>query len=114
MAVTLWHNPRCSTSRAALALLQDREVEVDVRRYLEDAPSRSDLDQLQAALGVPAIEMMRVKDPVFKDMRLSPDMDDDTLLAAMSQNPKLIERPMALRAGRAVIGRPPERVLDLL
>ncbi len=114
MAVTLWHNPRCSKSRAALALLQNRGVDVVIRRYLEDAPARAELDQLQTAMGAPAIKMMRAKDPVFRDMGLSPEMDDDTLLTAMAQNPKLIERPVALHAGRAVIGRPPERVLDLL
>ena len=114
MALTLWHNPRCSKSRQALALLEDRGAELTVRRYLDDAPSLDELRAAQAALGVPAIEMMRPKEAAFKDMGLSKDADDATLLAAMAQEPKLIERPVLFSDGKAVIGRPPERVLGLL
>ncbi|MDJ0823359.1 MAG: arsenate reductase (glutaredoxin) [Paracoccaceae bacterium] len=114
MAVILWHNPRCSKSRAALGLLQDRGVDVDVRRYLDDAQSLAELQSLQKALGVPAIEMMRVKEPVFKEMNLTTDIPDEALLAAMAAEPKLIERPVIIRGAQAVIGRPPERALDLL
>ncbi|WP_353471333.1 arsenate reductase (glutaredoxin) [Salipiger sp. H15] len=110
----LWHNPRCSKSREALALLQGKGVEPEVRRYLEDAPSLDELKAAQAALGLPAIKMVRVKEPEFAAAGLSKDSDDETLLRAMAEVPKLIERPIAFAATRAVIGRPPERVLDLL
>lgn len=110
----LWHNPRCSKSREALALLQAKGIEPEVRRYLEDAPSVDELKAAQAALGVPAIEMVRIKETEFKAAGLSRDSDDETLLRAMAGTPKLIERPVAFASGRAVIGRPPERVLELL
>ncbi|WP_425073148.1 arsenate reductase (glutaredoxin) [Sagittula sp. S175] len=110
----LWHNPRCSKSREALALLEERGAQVVVRRYLEDAPGVDDLRGLQSLLGVKAIEMMRTKETAFKDMGLSKDDPDETLLAAMAQEPKLIERPVLITGKRAIIGRPPERVLDLL
>lgn len=112
--IEYWHNPRCSKSRAALALLQDRGAEVSVRRYLEDAPTLDELTAAQTALGVSAIEMMRSGEKRFKELALSKTDADDDLLAAMAHNPILIERPLAISGTRAVIGRPPERVLDLL
>ncbi|MEQ5871391.1 arsenate reductase (glutaredoxin) [Sagittula sp. NFXS13] len=110
----LWHNPRCSKSREALALLEARGAQVVVRRYLEDAPGADELRGLRALLGVPVIEMMRPKEAAFKEMGLSKDSGDETLLAAMAQEPKLIERPVLIAGRKAVIGRPPERVLELL
>lgn len=110
----IWHNPRCSKSRQALALLEEKGLEVEVRRYLEDAPSLDELRSVKAALGLPAIGMMRTGEAVFRELGLSKPDDDETLLAAMAANPILIERPVVLRGGRAVIGRPPEAVLDLL
>ncbi|MCA0941185.1 arsenate reductase (glutaredoxin) [Salipiger pacificus] len=110
----LWHNPRCSKSREALALLQENGARPEVRRYLEDAPTYDELKAAQAALGVPVIEMVRSKDAEFKAAGLSRDSDDETLLRALAETPKLIERPVAIFGARAVIGRPPERVLELL
>ena len=110
----LWHNPRCSKSREALALLEARGADLRVRRYLEDAPSLDELTSAQAVLGLSAIEMMRPKEAAFREMGLSRDADDETLLRAMAEQPKLIERPVLFAGDRAVIGRPPERVLELL
>lgn len=109
-----WHNPRCSKSRQALALLQDRGAQIEIRKYLDDSPSATDLRALQTKLGVKAIDMMRSKEKAFRDMGLSRDTDDATLLEAMAKDPRLIERPVLITATRAVIGRPPERVLELL
>lgn len=110
----LWHNPRCSKSRQALALLEDRGLAVEVRKYLEDAPSLAELGALQSMLGLPAIEMMRPKEAVFREMGLARDMGEADLLAAMAAEPRLIERPVLINGDKAVIGRPPERVLDLV
>ena len=113
--ITLWHNPRCSKSRAALAVLQENGADVDLRLYLTDAPDAQEIAQARAALGQPpVIDMMRPGEKRFKELGLSKTEDDATLLAAMAANPILIERPLAISGGRAVIGRPPERVLDLL
>ncbi|HEY9040034.1 MAG TPA: arsenate reductase (glutaredoxin) [Roseovarius sp.] len=112
--ITLWHNPRCSKSRAALALLTDRGADLTVRRYLDDAPTEAELRAAHALLGGPVIAMMRPGEAAFRDMGLSRQAHEDTLFAAMAAEPKLIERPLALTATRAALGRPPEAVLTLL
>lgn len=112
--IEFWHNPRCSKSRQALALLTERGADLQERRYLEDAPTLEELRKVQAALGLPAIKMMRTGEKVFRELGLSKTDDDDTLLNAMVKAPILIERPVAILGARAVIGRPPEQVLDLV
>ena len=112
--IEYWHNPRCSKSRAGLALLQERGAELRVRRYLDDPPTVAELATARAALGnPPVIDMMRRGDKLFGDLGLG-GADDTALMAAMAAHPILIERPLAIRGPRAVIGRPPERLLDLL
>ncbi|WP_010139444.1 arsenate reductase (glutaredoxin) [Oceanicola sp. S124] len=112
--ITIWHNPRCSKSREALALLEACGEDIEVRRYLDDIPTVAELRALQARLGVPVIEMMRVKETLFRELGLTRDSDEDALLAAMAAHPKLIERAVAIKGERAVIAWPPERVLDIL
>ncbi len=111
--ITIWHNPRCSKSRQTLALVEAKG-EVTVRRYLQDAPTLQELAEVQALLGVSVIDMMRPKEALFKELGLSKSDSDATLLAAMADNPKLIERPIVLANGKAALGRPPEAVLDIL
>lgn len=112
--IDYWHNPRCSKSRAGLALLQDRGAQVTPRLYLKQPPTVAELRAVKSALGLPAIEMMRTGEAAFKDLGLDPDSDEETLLAAMAEHPILIERPIGIRGGTAVIGRPPEALLGLL
>lgn len=112
--VILWHNPRCSKSRAALKLLEDAGVAVTVRRYLEDAPTLAELTALHRALARPALDMVRTGEAAFRAAGLTKGASDDMLLEAMAEHPILIERPVAIRGARAVIGRPPEAVLSLL
>lgn len=112
--VIIWHNPRCSKSRQALAALQDRGIETVIRKYLDDAPTLAELSTAQAALGVPAIDMVRVKEARFKELGLSKDADDETLLQAMADNPVLIERPVVFTNGKAAIGRPTDAIFDIL
>jgi arsenate reductase len=110
----LWHNPRCSKSRQTLALLEEKGVTVEVRKYLEAAPSVDELRAVQVALGCSAIEMMRPKEPEFKEQGLSKTDGDEVLLAAMATTPKLIERPILINGQRAALGRPPEKVLEII
>ncbi len=112
--ITLWHNPRCSKSRATLALLQDAGAEVRERRYLDDTPSKDEIRATLAMLGISALSMMRKGEARFKELGLTAETDKETLITAMSQNPILIERPIALNETQAAIGRPPENVLTLL
>ncbi|WP_170446770.1 arsenate reductase (glutaredoxin) [Ruegeria arenilitoris] len=112
--IEYWHNPRCSKSRAGLALLQNRGAEVTVRKYLEDAPSADELCAVLSRLGIPAIEMMRRGEARFKELGLSKDTPEEALVQAMAENPILIERPVGITADKAAIGRPPENLLTLL
>ena len=114
MAV-LYHNPRCSKSRAALALLQERDVDLDVVRYLENPPDEAALRELLGQLGMTPLELMRRGEARYRELGLKgPDVSDDERIRAMAENPILIERPIFTTRGKAVIGRPPERVLELL
>lgn len=110
----IWHNPRCSKSRQTLALLQERGITPVVRLYLDDAPDATTLREVAQKLGKTAVEMMRVKESLFKELGLSKSSSDETLFKAMAENPKLIERPVVLHNGKAAMGRPPEAVLDIL
>jgi arsenate reductase (glutaredoxin) len=106
--ITYWHNPRCSKSRAGLHLLQERGAEVSLRLYLQERPSLDEITALQRALGGAVIDMMRCGEKVFKSMGLSKTSPEADLLAAMVQEPILIERPIAVKQRKAVIGRPTE------
>lgn len=110
----IWHNPRCTKSRETLKLLQDKGVTITERRYLEDAPSEAEIRAALSLLDIPAIQLMRTKEPEFKAHGLSKGSDEDTLVAAMAGTPKLIERPVVFANGKAALGRPPEAVLQIL
>ena len=112
--VTIWHNPRCTKSRQTLALVEEQGVTPVVRKYLDDAPSEDEIRAALAALGLKPIEAMRTKEAEFKALGLSKDSDDATLIRAMAEVPKLIERPIVFKGGKARLGRPPEAVLELL
>lgn len=111
----LYHNPRCSKSRAALDLLQARGVEVDVIEYLQSPPSPSELRGLLASLGLSPRQLLRTGEAEYAALGLdAPDVDDGAIIDAMAAHPRLIERPVFVCGERAVVGRPPERVLELL
>ena len=113
MSFQLFHNARCSKSRETLALLQAQGIEPEIVDYLDQPLSIQLLRDLQSALGCKVIDMMRTKETVFTELELA-DADDDALIRAIVEHPILLERPIVVRAGRAVIGRPPENALELL
>lgn len=110
----LLHNPRCSKSRAARSLLQDRGVRFTERRYLEDPLSPDELRDLARRLDRPAGEWVRRQETAFREAGLDAGATDDAVLEAMADHPILMERPILVSGRRAVVGRPPERILDLL
>ncbi len=112
--ITIWHNPRCSKSRETLKRIEAAGHAPVVRLYLADGPDADEIAAVQVLLGVPLVQMMRVKEAAFRDAGLSKDSPEADLLAAMVAHPVLIERPVMIRCGRAVIGRPPEAVDALL
>lgn len=108
------HNPRCSKSRAALDLVRRAGIELPVREYLHDPLSAGELREIVTMLGVRPIEIVRRGEAQYKDLGLSDATPDDEVLRAMAEHPILIERPIVVRGGRAVVGRPPETVLEIL
>jgi arsenate reductase len=112
--LTIWHNPRCSKSRTTLGILEEHSVSPAVVRYLEEAPTRAELERVLALLGTddPTTIARRGEDR-WKELGLD-GADRDTVLDALAANPILIERPIVIKGDRAVIGRPPENVLALL
>ena len=111
----LYHNPRCSKSRGALELLKENGIEPEIIPYLDAPPSQAQLRELLDMLGIPARELLRTGEEEYRTLGLEdPALGEDALIAAMAAHPRLIERPVFVHQGRAVIGRPPERVLGLL
>lgn len=112
--LTIWHNPRCSKSRATLEIIEEHGVAPEVVKYLEEAPSRAELERVLTMLGTddPTTIARRGEDR-WKELGLD-GADRDTVLDALAANPILIERPIVIRGDRAVIGRPPENVNALL
>ena len=115
MAVTIYHNPRCSKSRETLALLHDRGIAPKVVEYLTDTPDANTLDALLKKLNLQPRDLMRRKEAPYRELGLdNPALSREALIAAMVEHPILIERPIVVNGARAALGRPPERVLEIL
>lgn len=111
---TIYHNPRCSTSRKGKAHLEERGITPTVIRYLDEVPSAAELRQLYDRAGISVHDGIRTKEAVYKELNLSPDTPEDELLAAMVANPKLIERPIVVTDKGVRIARPTEAIDDIL
>jgi len=115
LSIKIFHNPRCSKSRQTLQLLEDNNVQPEIIEYLKQAPSKAELESVLNLLGMDPRELMRKGESVYKELNLADEsLSNDQLLAAMLENPILIERPIVLANGKAAIGRPPESVLDII
>lgn len=115
MTITLYHNPRCSKSRQTLELIRHQGIEPVIIEYLKTPPDAATLASLLKKLGISARQLLRSKEQAYQDAGLdNPALSDDALIAAMVKQPKLIERPIAVQGDKAIIGRPPENVLNIL
>ena len=111
----IFHNPRCSKSRAAMELLTEKGIEADVIKYLETPPSRETIEQVLALLNMHPRELMRKSEAEYSDNNLSDEsLTKDQLIDALVEFPKLIERPIIIANGKAAIGRPIENIIDIL
>ena len=112
--VTVWHNPRCGKSRDGVKLLEEKGIDAEVVKYLETPPTKEEITDVLKMLGIGARELMRTKEAIYKELDLKNENDEEKLIEAMAENPKLIERPVVIKDGKAAIGRPIENIIELI
>ncbi len=112
--ITIWHNPRCSKSRAAIEILEKNNCETEVVKYLEINPDETQIKSILKMLGISPRELMRTKEDIYKELNLKDIKSEEKLIEAMAQNPKLIERPIIIKNAEAIIGRPTEKIAEFL
>ena len=110
----IYHNPRCTKSRETLQLIQDAGKKVEIIEYLNNPPTPEELKKVIGLLGIKPANLLRKGEAIFKENYKGKNFSDDEWINIMIENPKLIERPIVIEDGKAVIGRPPERVLELM
>ena len=112
--VKIWHNQKCSKSRASLEVLENSNEDFEIFNYLEDEVTTQMIEDILKKLNISARELMRVKEELYKELNVSNVADEKTLIEIMSKNPSLIERPIIIKNDKAVIGRPLENTIELL
>ena len=112
--IIIYHNNRCSKSRSGLEILKKSGKDFKVIKYLENVPTKSELKALIKLLGIEPIDLVRKNEAIRKSNYKNKDISNDSIINAMLEHPKLIERPIVVSGNNAVIGRPPERILDLI
>ena len=112
--VTIWHNPKCSKSRAAMEILEENNCEANVVKYLETTPTKDEITTALTMLGMNPRELMRTKEDIYTELNLQEEDDYDNLVDAMVENPKLIERPVIFKGNQAIIGRPTKIIAKFL
>lgn len=114
-SIKIFHNPRCSKSRATLELLNSQDTDAQVVEYLKTPPTAGELEDILNMLGLSPRQLMRQGEAEYKELNLADEsLSREQLIAAMVEHPKLIERPIVIANGKAAIGRPPELVLEIL
>ncbi|MEZ5002857.1 MAG: arsenate reductase (glutaredoxin) [Chitinophagales bacterium] len=112
--IEIYHNPRCTKSRETLQLLESKGIEPKVIEYLKDVPTEKELKGILKKLGIKANDLLRKNETIFKELYKGKELSEDEWIKAMIQHPKLIERPIVINDQKAALGRPPEKVLDIL
>lgn len=112
--IKIYHNPRCSKSREGLAILEASGKPFEVIKYLEDVPTKVELKRVLKLLSIAPIELIRKNEATWKEKFKGKTLSDDEIVEAMITYPKLMERPIVIQGNKAVIGRPPEKILELL
>lgn len=112
--IQIWHNPKCSKSRNAMTLLEEKGINADVVKYLESTPTKEQLTEVLKKLNMSAKELLRTGEDVYKELNLKDESDEEKLINIMVENPILIERPIIIKGHIAVIARPIENLEELL
>lgn len=111
---TIYHNPRCSKSREGLAILESKKTDYQIIRYLEQPPTVQELKTIIGLLNIKPIELVRTKETIWKENFKEATLTDDQIIKAMAKHPQLIERPIVINGNKAIIGRPPQNILEIL
>lgn len=111
---TIYHNPRCSKSRETLALLEEKKEDITIIKYLDTPIGEQKLSEIISLLGIAPIDLVRKNEAIWKENFKNKNLTEDELIKVMSENPKLIERPIVIKGDKAIIGRPPQKVIDIL
>jgi len=112
--ITIWHNPRCSKSRNAVAYLEEKGIDSNIVKYMDETPSVEEIKEVLTFLNINIKEWMRTKEDIYNELNLKDVEDENTLIEAMAQNPKLIERPVIINGNKAVVARPLEKIDTIL
>ena len=112
--ITIYHNSRCRKSREGLEILENSGKPFEIRKYLEDVPTVNELEELIDKLEIQPIELVRTNETIWKDNFKGKELSDTQIIKAMVENPKLIERPIVINGNKAIIGRPPERIIEII
>jgi arsenate reductase len=110
----IYHNPRCSKSRQTLQLIKDAGVDVEIVEYLKAIPNKEELEMILMKLNLKPTDIIRKGEAIYKEKFKNSEFNDDEWIKVMIEYPKLIERPIVVKGNKAVLGRPPENVLDLI
>ena len=111
----IYHNPSCSKSRETLQILEDNNTSPEIIQYLDNPPGADELRRIIALLGIPARDLLRTGEAIYKEANLDENrLDEDEVIRAICEFPILLQRPIVISGKRAVIGRPPSRVLEIL
>jgi len=111
---TIYHNPRCSKSRQCLTILEEQNEEIEIIKYLDTPLTEDQLTEIVSLLGIEPIDLVRKNEAIWKQEFKGKDFSDIELIQIMCNHPKLIERPIVINGNKAIIGRPPEKVIDIL
>jgi arsenate reductase len=114
MKTIIYHNPRCSKCREALCLLEDHKEDIEIREYLQTPPSKKELQQLIKQLGIKAEQLVRKSEGLYKENFADRKYTGKEWIDILTKNPILIERPIVIKNNKAIIGRPPQLVIDIL
>ncbi len=112
--IKIYHNNRCSKSRQGLQILEESGKDFEIIKYLENIPSQEELSKIIELLGIKPVELVRKNEAIWKENYKGKELTDAEIIAAMVKNPKLIERPIIINGDRAVIGRPPEKIITIV
>jgi len=112
--IQIYHNPRCRKSREGLAILQKAKLDFEIVKYLDIPPTKKELTLIIEKLGIKPIELVRTKEVIWKDHFKGKELSDEEIVEAMISYPKLIERPIVIKNNKAVLGRPPENIKNIL